>query len=302
MVNLGRYKHGHLLDGVEHENDLSRVLFTIFNQLFISQKFTTLNNLEMNSNYLYQVFTPYIRRAGLYTRKQFAKTLSKNSQFATAYLQFGARLSNLANLHQVSIDVEYILFNIQGSIFLENTDPNSIYLLFNRNKYFSLTLKKYLPTIYEALYTSVVKLREDLALPLNEDRINYLLFTLVTGWTNLILDVKSQIDKVSILIISNRHKTHSEMIKNILDQELHRVSKMDVYTDVFINQDRLEELDYDLIISNFPLPKLSDKQTMIIEHFPVRDDIAEIERVIQSIIVYKNQQSDQPRDILLDFL
>lgn len=302
MVNLGRYKHGHLLDIPSDESELMRILFIVFNHLFFSQAFLNQHNLVINAEYMNQVFTPYIRRAGLYTRRHFARFLGKDSTKATAYIQFGARLKDLATQYHTTIDIEDILFNIQGSIFLEDTDPNAIYLLFNRNKYFALILKRYLPSLYDNLYDSISQLRTSLNLTLDEDRINYLMFTLVTAWTNLIGDLNDQIDKVSILVLSNRHKTHAMMIQSILQQELQFVEKIDVYTDLFITKDKLNKLDYDLIVSNFSLPPLDNKQTMIIEHFPNHGDIKEIQRVVNSIIIENSQNSNRGNEILLNYL
>src|SRR5699024_3352480 len=104
--------------------------------------------------------------------------------------------------------------SLYGTTYLEDDDPNAFYILYNRNKLFAQHVKHQYPMVYETLYTGIVEYRKRLNKPLHEDKIYLSLYTLITIWNNLLVELHDRYQKVSLLVISDSHFSHAKMIQN----------------------------------------------------------------------------------------
>lgn len=82
------------------------------------------------------------------------------------------------------------------------------------------------------------------------------------------------------------------MICNFLTAELPRNVTIQLYKDLTISFDSLNDIDCDVIVSTFKLPEFKDKETIIIEHYPGTQDLARIESVIDKIVEDKINSND----------
>lgn len=86
-----------------------------------------------------------------------------------------------------------------------------------------------------------------------------------------------------MLIISNRHPSHSKMIKEFIDYEFSDHLTIDIFDDLYLSETILEELDYNFIVANFPLPPLKSKNCICIENIPTYQDLTKITSEIDEI-------------------
>ena len=299
-VSIIRYQHGHLVDTTDEE---SIVFSTFFNALKL---FVLPNNLKyiggqtVNTEFVYQLFYPYLKKDIAYGIDALKKLQKKNSivNHAVSYLE--TYLRNFSNEMAIDIDLDSVIASIYGTTYLEDDDPNAYYILNNRNKLFTQRIKHQYPNIYQLLYNGIIGFRKRLNKPLDDDKIHLLLFTLVTTWDNLLVELQTKFQKVSLLIISDGHYSHSKMIQNFLSFELRNNVSIETYQNREISYEKLNSCDHDLVVSTFKLPEFDDKETIIIEHYPSFQDINRIEGVINKIIERKSAQLIEDNEMLIE--
>ena len=88
---------------------------------------------------------------------------------------------------------------------------------------------------------------------------------------------------IKVLVISNRHTSHSMMIKEFIDYELSDHLTVDIFDALYLSETILEELDYHFIVANFPLPSLKSKNSICIENIPSFQDLTKIRNEMDEI-------------------
>lgn len=288
-VNLIRYNHGHLIETTDYESPLFKIFFAMFKPFLIPKGSSLVVNGDITTEYIYQVCDPYTRPNMIYGKNQFEKLRAKNAQINDAVSFLEAYLRDFSMKIDIPINLDEIILSLVGTIALEEDDPNSKYILYNRNKFFVQHLNKHFPIVTQHLYEGIVTYRKRLRLDLHPDKINMLVYTLFTYWDNLLTDLYRRIQKVSLLILSDGHFSHAKMIKNLLTFELRNNINIDIYQDRELTADKLNHSDYDLFISTFSLDSLTDKEVIVINHFPTSNDILMIQNTINQIINHKKE-------------
>lgn len=295
IVNLIRYQHGHLIETADHESNLFKLLFTVFKTFIVPKGSKRSSNHEINTEYIYQVYDPYIRTGVAYNKKHFRKLRKKDPNMNNALSFLEKFLVDLSQKIDISINVEDVLFSIVGTNSIEDHDLNSKYILYNRNHFFVQTLRQSFPHIFQQLYEGIVGYRTRLKKDLDEDKINMLIYTLFTYWDNLLTDLYRKHQNVSLLVLSDGHYSHAKMIQNLLSFELRSNITIDVYKGQELSLEKLNQSNYDLIVSTFSLAEISDKEVIIINHFPTFNDIIAIESCINKIILRNKDSSPVAR-------
>ena len=120
--------------------------------------------------------------------------------------------------------------------------------------------------------------------PLTNDGINFLIYNTVIFWENIVLELNTQLKKVNILVVNDRHTTHASLIKDFIAYKFSNQIVVDLYMSNYISAKQLETLNYDLIVTNFPLPSLKSKPIVYIENIPSFSDLQNLQQAVQTIL------------------
>lgn len=191
----------------------------------------------------------------------------------------------------IPININEVLFAIHNTAINGMELLDTDFILFDRNSFFVNKFKDYIPQFYQPIKEMLKKFCELLQVSSEDTIINYLFFTLVTYWDNLVKDYFKQNLGVSLIIFSDQHFLHSKMIQHLLELELPQDCSIDIYKEIKLSADVLKTLDYDIIISNFELPAtVNDKEIIVIHDFPTSIDIKSIKDVIRKIRIQKSSK------------
>lgn len=282
MVNLIRYENGNLVDTSDIENTLYTLLFHVV-KLFANP----LKGQKLTTEYIYQVFYTYLRKDAAFGKAPLVKLRKKNKTVDEALSFLEDSLQELADFIQVDFDVPDLSVAVHGTTFVERDDPNSQYILFNQHKIFAQSFQHGFPYIYESIFKAVVGYRSRLGLDMDEDKINYLIYIILTNWDNMLADLYRKYQRVNILVLSDGHYSHAKTIQKLLSFELRNNLEIGVYRHSKISEELLRDYDCDLIISTFNIPDLDNKETIVINYFPTAQDIVRIETLLSQIIHHK---------------
>lgn len=139
------------------------------------------------------------------------------------------------------------------------------------------------PTVTEQLHKIVSSFRQNLGLDLEDKNINHSLYTLLTIWDNLFTQLNKIYYSLNVTIISDGHKSHGEFIADYINSQLTVNPEFTVYNNLTLTAEEVNKLDSDLIITNFKLPKGVVTPNIMVEHFPTKHNIRQIEDKVRTI-------------------
>lgn len=283
-VNLIRYKKGCYINKNGSNFDLEKTLANLSISKKETKYFENQYRLEITKEFLIEIFSPVIQDGYSFNYEALIKEAQTDKLTNKRVSHLEKMLSRLSEDNKIPlINKKNLILSLYNVIYLENYDPRSRFILYDRNALFQNRVKKYFPSFYQSSLTEIINFIKITPLELNQKTMNYLLYTLFTEWENLLIELRKKIYKIRILILSNRTPSHSQMIKNFLEAEYNDYIVCHVYNDTLISKKILEKLDYDFVVANFPVPNIKNKETFYIENFPSSSDLRNLNEKMNKI-------------------
>lgn len=283
-VNLLRFKQKHWVntDGIEMKFQDRLPDLKPYASIF--ERFERAFDIEYDDNAIKQIFTAYIQSDFSMDYAHLMKRASNDEEIVNEVLLIVDSLEKISKENKIEIpNKEQMISAIRNIIHLDYLEPNPGYILYNHDKYFMESLKKEFPDFYSSVYPIVKNLREELGKPQTEAGINFYIYTIFTYWENLVSYLQAKLQKIRIIVISDRHATHAKLIKDFIDHRFSAQIEVDVYSEQLMTKHDLESLDCDLIVANFVLPEYLNTRTVYIRNFPFYSDLRMLSKMINQI-------------------
>lgn len=283
-INYIRFKNKHHTKISRSKINLERLMLDPSTLNASDEYFEKEIGSPINYQLITQLFKPFVEIGYSLNYESLMDKVNSDHRIAKEVNYLEEFLDELAADHNLPIpNKEQMILGIQNARHMEKSDPRMGYILYDRNKSFALDIETKFPNFYNQLCQGLKKYRKLCSLPDTDDGLNYLLYITYSYWESLTLNLRKKYSKIKVLIVSNRHTAHSHMLRDFISYDFSRQLEIDVYLDVFLTTEILEELEYDFIISNFPLPPLKTKNTVLIENIPGAQDHAKIQEEIYRI-------------------
>lgn len=287
IVNIIRFSHGHRIDKTNDQNLFFDIFFRAVKLLILPKNFELIEGQAINSTFFNQVFYPYFKDNLVYDNHSLHTLRQNDSLIDNALRYLEDELIQISHSIGIDINLDVVIASIYRTTYIEDDDPNAHYILYNRNEIFAQRFNKEYPHIYQSFYNALFDYRRQLNLDLDPEKINHLLFTLVNTWKNLLTEIQLKFQKVSILVISDTHYSHAHMMQQLLISELPSNVNIKMYKNRYISCDRLNEYESDIIVSTFDIPSLNNKDIIMINHYPSKNDLNKIEVAINKLVEEK---------------
>lgn len=289
FINMVRYKEGHLIDV-----DYSRINFKEFVpdlEVYWQalEYFEKHIRVKVDMELLAQIFIPFVDDRYSVNYDTLSAKIETKTAIRDEVTYIKSFLNYLADKNELPLNnISNIVYHIHNAVYFEGFDPKAGHILYDRNAHFMETLKEEFPLFYKDLYTVVKKYREVSGLEHSQEGMNYFMYIIFSHWDYLLLELRKKYEKVKILVISNRDVSHSNMLKDFIEYEFGQRLVIDIFDGTYLTETILENLDYDFIISNFPLPLLKSKSTIYVENIPTLRDFEKIGVEINDVLMEKN--------------
>lgn len=291
-VNYTRYKQNNLLPIDQFDLNTDE-LFPVFASHTDSlQYFEEKLHLSLNIDVINQLFVPFVFRNYSISQDRFLSKTKAYTEYADNFTFLSHLFDEIADKLQIPVwNKEEIIFGVINAVGLNTFDPRSSFVLHNRNKMFVDGIKQEFPEFYEPLQKSMNEFLKRSDLAGSDELENYLMYISYSIWKGLTLNLRKRHKKIKVLIVSNRHPSHSQMIKEFIEYELSDHLTLDIFDDLYLTETILENLDYDFIVANFPLPLLKSKNCICIENIPTFQDLTKIRNEIDDIYLSRLKAS-----------
>lgn len=284
-VNIIRYKNGHFIDTSDISINFDEIIPSLEAYRDTFKNFEEKLNVKLSTELIHQVFTPYVQDGFSLSVKRLYDKAETNHETASSIRLLETLLTNVSKRNKLPLEnKEEIVWALHNAIHLEYREPQSGYIFYNKNKYFTEDIRFHYPVLYRSLYEAMRQFRRFMNSPLTNDGINFLIYNTVIFWENIVPELNAQLKKVNILVVNDRHATHASMIKDFIAYNFSNQIVVDLYMSNYISAKQLESLDYDLIVTNFPLPSLKSKPIVYIENVPSFYDLQNLQQAVQTIL------------------
>lgn len=284
-INTIRYKNEHFIDTSDISINFAEIIPSLNPYREIFSNFEEKLEVELSTQFIHQIFTPYVQDGFSLSIERFYKKAEHSETTAASISLLESVLTNISKRNKLPLtNIEEIIWALHNSAHLEYQEPKSGYIFYNKNKYFAEDIRFHFPLLHKTLYEGMKTFRKFLNKSLTDDGINFFIFTAFTFWENIIPELNDQLKKVKILVMNDRHTTHASMIKDFIIYKFSNQIIVDIYKDNHIYPKQLETLNYDLIVTNFPLPALKKKPIVYIENVPKISDLQNVQQAVQTIL------------------
>lgn len=149
--------------------------------------------------------------------------------------------------------------------------------------------KTFIRRARQTLVTTLKK--EKVAIRIDDAFITKLLFTLVTSWETLTLQLEQKAPKVRTGLFFNTSFEHSRFLLNELNYHLRSSLKLELVPASTLAELKTAARQFDLIITNLPLLNLPNCQVVAIQPHPTPEDFDNILAAYNRIINAKSLES-----------
>lgn len=281
VVNYFRYRNNHYVDMKNNQRLVEDLLQNTDEAL--RHKIETTFELQFNKDFILQILNPFIQPEIYHTEKEFIAAIETNCKLNLITDKMRTILKTIALKNNLSLpNVDSLLYILYSAAYLEYSLPQSRYILFDRNHYFATEIKKQFPTLYNSLYEGMQEMRTIFDKPETEAGTKFFIFTVVSWWENLIPQLHQNHYKVNVLIVSDRHQKHAEMMKNFIQFEFGEKLIIETTTTSDLSYDSGYLMQYDLIITTYMDNRLTPYDNVYITNIPRKEDYDHIRKYILS--------------------
>lgn len=285
-VNSIRYKQGH---NVKFEGENEEFLDFILSTGLAKKVFETLNityDSDSIEEITSQIFMQYIQPGFSLSIENFYERVKEEKALGFQVECLREQLKKLSTKHQLAFEnIEEVVYLLFGTAHLEYMEPQSGHILYNRNKYFAEDIAHEFPNFYNDLYRIMKEFRKKIGKSVTEDGIYFYMYTVFTWWKNLVPELRRTLDKINVLVISDRHKTHASMLRDFIEYEFNEQLRVSCYEDAIFNPSDLLQSEYELVVSSFPIQNLESIRHVYISNVPKFKDYLEIKDQIDAIVL-----------------
>lgn len=285
LVNYTRYKNDHLVAFDPHDNELITLLLSSTPDNGLQDKIEAALNVDFDKDFISQILHPLIQPGIYQTHMEFTNALSENNELNQKIESLRTILTQIATKHNLPIpNLEMVLYILYNAASLEYSQPQSRHILYNQNGFFASEIKNQFPAFYESLYDGMKEFQMIMNKPTNESGINFYIFTVVSWWENLISELHQNIYKIKVLLVSDRHQKHAQMMKEFINFEFGEQLEIETINTIYLDSDLIDLSNYDLIISSYTDNRLQHYRTLFITNVPQPEDYIQIQKHIDSIL------------------
>lgn len=285
-TNAIRYRQGHFVEIEEKNEELLNFLLSSGLVHEVLEVLKIAHDEDSVEESTLQLFAQYIQPGFNLSPESFMDRAEKDEALSRQVVFLKAQLVNLSTKYRLSFEnVDEVVYLLFGTAHLEYMEPQSGHILYNRNKYFAEDIAHEFPNFSNDLYRIMKEFRQRIDKPITEDGIYFYMYTVFTWWKNLVVELRRKLDKINVLVISDRHKTHASILKDFIEYEFSEQLIVNYYDGVTFNPTDLLQSEYELVVSSFPIQNLEPIRHVYISNVPKFKDYLKIKDQIDAIVL-----------------
>lgn len=292
-VNIIRYINGHLVDKSDNRKLRFDPLPAYEKRIAFLSELESSLRIKIDEQFIEQIFYLYLDTNYILDHSTLKEQVSTDANLSVKFVHLMIDFTVLQRGFNLElVNASELILNIMNSIYLAENKPFSDFILYDERKDFVEGVRQIAPSFLNHLEHYLMNDFKDYTAPLSRNNVNFLLYTIITHWENLIPQLLRQGNEINIAVISHHSQNFAQMISEFLSFELSENVSIALYNELNPNMTTLLNESYDMIVTDFPtrvqLPRL-----IYIEGIPDNQDFKKIHLTIDRIIQgRKNNRAD----------
>jgi len=270
-VNLTRFKQGHELKELEVNVAAYRFLDYAYSNDEISKVLDAVSKslgVKNERHSFIQIFFTFLHKDASLSGMQAVEPKDDEESFSSNLTCLLKILYNLMLKYNLALEnFNDIVLNIHNGSLFYNVRVHSNPLLYRRNHIFLERMKMRHPELIKDVLESLEKYLKNSKDGYTKEKAEYLAYILMTAWKDFLPQVLKVQKLFKILLISKFDYFSNVFMKNQLDFFFKNFVDTHVFEQTGMEFKDIKNSDYDLIVSDFTLPKDIGKKWIYLNGF-----------------------------------
>ncbi|EFN96628.1 M protein trans-acting positive regulator PRD domain-containing protein [Streptococcus mitis] len=263
VTNLYRIKFSHFLE-VE-KNSFNNQLLESFMQAEgiedIVASFDSEYHISLNKEVIGQLFVSYFQKMFFIDEEVFLNYAKTDSYVKKSYRLLGDLVDQVSREYSLQIDnKDNLIWHLHNTAHLHRQELSTEFILFDQKGNTIKNFQNIFPRFVSEVKEGIEHYLEALDMDCNSMKVNHLSYTFITHSKHLVLNLLQNQPKLKVLVMSNFDQYHAKSVAETLSYYCSNNFELEVWTELELSKESLEESPYDIIISNFIIPPIENKR------------------------------------------
>ena len=263
VTNLYRIKFGHFLE-VEKDsfnNQLLEFLMQEDEMEDIIKKFETEYNISLTKEVIGQLFVSYFQKMFFIDEKVFLKYTMTDSYVKKSYHLLGDLVDQVSREYNIKIDnKDNLIWHLHNTAHLHRQELSTEFILFDQKGNTIKNFQNIFPRFVSDVKEGILHYLQTLDIDSSSMRVNHLAYTFITHSKQLVINLLQNQPKLKVLVMSNFDQYHAKSVAETLSYYCSNNFELEVWNELELSMDSLQESPYDIIISTFIIPPIENKR------------------------------------------
>lgn len=263
VTNLYRIKFSHFLE-VE-KNSFNNELLESFMQAEgiedIVASFDSEYHISLNKEVMGQLFVSYFQKMFFIDEEVFLSYAKTDSYVKKSYRLLGELVDQVSREYNLQIDnKDNLIWHLHNTAHLHRQELSTEFILFDQKGNTIKNFQNIFPKFVSDVKKELSHYLETLEVCSSSMMVNHLSYTFITHTKHLVLNLLQNQPKLKVLVMSNFDQYHAKSVAETLSYYCSNNFELEVWTELELSKESLEESPYDIIISNFIIPPIENKR------------------------------------------
>lgn len=285
LINYTRFKNDNTVIMGPNNNGLISLLLNTAKDNGLRDEIEDTLNVPFDKEFIFQILNPLIQPGVYPTYIEFENAMPEDKELTQKTIVLRDILTKIAKKNNLTIpNLELLLYIVYNSDSLEYSHPQSNYILFNHNGFFTKQIENKFPAFHKSLHDGMKEYRILMGKPITDSGINFYMFTVISCWENVIAQLYQSLKTINVLLISGHHQKHAQMMKEFILFEFGEQLAIDTTNSIYKGSEIADLSDYDLIITSYMDKRLADYRSIYITDIPSPENLDLIQSHIKKIL------------------
>ena len=263
VTNLYRIKFGHFME-VEKDSFNNQLLESFMQAEEIEDivaSFDSEYHISLNKEVISQLFVSYFQKMFFIDEEVFLNHAKTDSYVKKSYQLLGDLVDQVSREYNLQVDnKDNLIWHMHNTAHLHRQELSTEFILFDQKGNTIKNFQNIFPRFVSDVKKELSHYLETLEVCSSSMMVNHLSYTFITHTKHLVLNLLQNQPKLKVLVMSNFDQYHAKSVAETLSYYCSNNFELEVWTELELSKESLEESPYDIIISNFIIPPIENKR------------------------------------------
>lgn len=227
----------------------------------VAQSFESEYNISLDEEVVCQLFVSYFQKMFFIDESLFMKCVKKDSYVEKSYHLLSDFIDQISVKYQIEMEnKDNLIWHLHNTAHLYRQELFTEFILFDQKGNTIRNFQNIFPKFVSDVKKELSHYLETLEVCSSSMMVNHLSYTFITHTKHLVINLLQNQPKLKVLVMSNFDQYHAKFVAETLSYYCSNNFELEVWTELELSKESLEDSSYDIIISNFIIPPIENKR------------------------------------------